>query len=84
MSFIKIEAVRAIKLYGKTYRSAHQAALAYADSATGQLNYLMHKRQSPNTPPNVGYPYIEWRKNTQERFYRRAKPIFDRYVAGAV
>lgn len=82
MSFIKIEPVRAIKIYGKSYRSAHQAALAYADSATNQLNYLMHKRQSPNTPPNVGYAYIAWRKATLDRFYRRAHPIFTRYFKG--
>jgi hypothetical protein len=82
MSFIQIEAVRAIKLYGKSYRSAHQAALAYANSATHQLNYLMHKRQSPNTPPNVGYAYQEWLKATRERFYRRSHPIFTRYFKG--
>lgn len=82
MSFINIEPVRAIKIYGKSYRSAHQAALAYADSATNQLNYLMHKRQSPNTPPNVGFPYMTWRKATLDRFYRRSKPIFDRYFKG--
>lgn len=81
MSFIKVEAVRAIKLYGKTYRSAHQAALAYADSATHQLNYLMHKRG--NGPPNVGYAYLEWRKATMERFYRRSHKIFKRYFNGA-
>ena len=82
MSFIKIEPVRAIKINGKSYRTAHQAALAYSESATGQLNYLMHKRASPNTPPNVGYSYLEWLKATRERFYRRSHPIFTRYFKG--
>jgi hypothetical protein len=80
MSFIKIEPVRAIKINGKGYKSAHQAALAYSDSATHQLIYLMHKRGNP--APNVGFAYQQWLKNTRERFYRRSHPIFSRYFKG--
>lgn len=78
MSFIKIESVRAIKINGKSYRSAHQAALAYSDSATHQLNYLMYKRGRV-IPPNVGYAYQEWLKNTRQRFYRRSHPVFAKF-----
>lgn len=80
MSFIKIEPVRAIKINGKTYRSAHQAALAYSEHAAGQLMYLMYKRGNP--APNVGFAYQQWLKNTRERFYRRSHPIFSRYFKG--
>lgn len=80
MSFIDIKPVRAIKINGKGYKSAHQAALAYADSATHQLAYLMHKRGNP--APNVGFAYMQWLGNTRNRFYRRSHPIFTKYFQG--
>jgi hypothetical protein len=82
MSFIEIEPVRAIKIGGKSYHSAHQAALAYADSATHQLIFLMYKRCSHSRPPNCGMAYMNRRKSTMERFYRRAHPIFTKYFKG--
>lgn len=81
MSFIKVEAVRAIKLHGKTYRSAHQAALAYADAATGQFYYNCHQKGS--VQPMTYGPYRDWATPIKEKFYRRSRKIFERYFDGA-
>lgn len=80
MSFIDIKPVRAIKINNKGYRSAHNAALAYADSATCQLNYTLHKRGVQ--VPQRGTEYLDWYKVTFERFYRRSHPIFAKYFQG--
>ena len=80
MSFIKVEAVRAIKLHGKTYRSAHQAALAYADAATGQFYYNCHQKGSVQPMPYIQYK--AWAQPIKEKFYRRSHKIFDRYFNG--
>lgn len=80
MSYIKLEAVRAIKIQGKTYRSAHQAAMAYAHAATGQHQYLYG-------PKGLTYSDLKawaWYIPRQQRFYRRAHKIFTRYFNGAV
>ena len=80
MSYIKVEAVRAIKLHGRTYRSAHQAALAYADAATGQFYYNCHQKGSVQTMPYI--QYRAWAHPIKEKFYRRSRKIFDRYFDG--
>lgn len=82
MSFIKVEPVRAIKLHGKTYRSAHQAALAYADSATAQFRYNL--TQSGRLPSNMTLQqWVDWCGPIKEKFYRRSRKIFDRYFDGS-
>ena len=78
MSYIKLETIRAIKLDGKTYRSAQQAALAYSHSAARRHHYLYGPKGM------VWSNYIKWYAPRQQKFYRRAKPIFDRYFARGV
>jgi len=75
MSFVQIEAVRAIKLYNKTYRSANQAAVAYANSATSQFTYVNRDRIKHMTGPER----YEWMNNIRTKFVRRSLPIFTRY-----
>jgi len=81
MSFIKIEPVRAIKLHGKTYRSAHQASLAYSDAAARQFYYNL--RQSGRMPSNMTLQqWVEWSGPVKEKFYTRSHKIFTRYFNG--
>lgn len=80
MSFIKIEPIRAIKLYDKTYRSAKQAATAYAFAAVSQHTY--NRRNTNCFSSMTRQDQIEYNKKLFEKFYRRSKPIFDRYFAG--
>ena len=77
MSFLKVETVRAIKLNGKNYHTAHQAALAYAEAATGQFHYNCHKKGSVQAMPYT--QYRAWAQPIKEKFYRRSRKIFDRY-----
>ena len=82
MSFIKVEPVRAIKLNGKAYRSAHQAAMAYADAATRQFYY--NCAQSGLAPSGMTISqWIDWSVPIKEKFYRRSRKIFDRYFDGS-
>lgn len=78
MSFIQIKAVRAIKLYDKTYRSAKQAALAYSMSATHQHHWVHRERLKGMTGPQLG----DWLDNARQKFYHRSLPIFERYFKG--
>lgn len=78
MSFIKVEAVRAIKLHGKTYRSAHQAAFAYSLAARNQFHWLHQDRAKHMTGPEIGV----WLDNIGQKFYRRSHKIFTRYFNG--
>lgn len=75
MSFIKVEAVRAIKLYNKTYRSAYQAAIAYSLSAMNQFQWVNKDRLNHMTGPELG----RWRDNVREKFFRRSHKIFKKY-----
>ena len=81
MSFIKVEPVRAIKLHGKTYRSAHQAALAYADAATRQFHYQCAKSGLIKPGMTIA-EWIDWSLPIKEKFYRRSHKIFTRYFQG--
>lgn len=80
MSFIQVETVRAIKLHGKTYRSAHQAAQAYTDSATRQF-YFVHMKDKQSRPLTI-WEYNDIVKPIKEKFYRRSHRIFTRYFSG--
>lgn len=80
MSFIKVESVRAIKLNGKNYHSAHQASLAYAEAATSQFRYNCH--QKGGGQPMTYQQYKAWAEPIKEKFYRRSYKIFTRYFNG--
>lgn len=80
MSFIKVEPVRAIKIGGKGYRSAHQAAVAYAESATGQFYYNCQQKGIVQLMPYAQYQ--AWAQPIKEKFYRRSYRIFARYFQG--
>lgn len=79
MSFIKVEAVRAIKLHNRTYRSAHQAAVAYSLAAKNQFHWLYQDRVKHLSGPAFGV----WLDNVEQKFYRRSHKIFTKYFNGA-
>ena len=79
--FVKAEVVRAIKIGDKTYRTAHQAARVYADTAVREFIRLYISPKLGDAP--IGYSeYMSLRKPIHNKFYRRAHKIFTRYFKG--
>ena len=80
MSYINIETVKAISIHGKFYHSPRQAAIAYAEAATGQFYYNCFQKGKVHA---MTYgPYQDWSKPIKEKFYRRSYPIFEKYFNG--
>jgi hypothetical protein len=78
MSFVKVEAVRAIKMNNKTYRSAKEAAIAYANLAILEFHCRKQERNRSMTGPER----YEWGRNIHAKLIRRSLPIFTRYFKG--